>query len=200
VLANMAVSITLQNAQTNNITSYGGVTVAAVPADFWTTRYIATVNPFTSGPTINNYITAANQFQSAFPGANVTGGGQAWNAAWNKLPPLFLSEMGINIGGSGSPGTPQTQAAWVSKQLQCTNPWAVDASSTPQGYFIGSNVFEFEYEGSNGRWGMWTFPDPVSFTTGTTTSGASYRIDVLDAQPAWASVLTGFQATAKSCS
>ena len=110
--------------------------------------------------------------------------------------------MGVNIGGSAPPGqaTPQTQAAWVLKQLQCTNPWAVDATSTPSGYFIGSNVFEFEYEGTNGQWGMWIFPTPVAFTTGQTTSGQTYRIDTLNAQPAWASVLTGFQATAKSCS
>jgi hypothetical protein len=40
----------------------------------------------------------------------------------------------------------------------------------------------------------------VVFTTATTTTGATYRIDKLDAQPAWASVLTGFQSTAKSCS
>lgn len=198
VLANIAVSVTLQNAQVNGTTSYGGVTVGAVPANFWTTRYIATVNPFTSGPTINAFITSPSQFQSAFPGAAVTAGAQTWNAAWNSLPPLFLSEMGVNIGGSG--GTAQSQATWILSQLQCTNPWAVDASSTPQGYFIGSNVFEFEYEGDNGQWGMWTFPSPVAFTTGTTTSGATYRIDTLNAQPAWTSVLTGFQTTTKSCS
>jgi hypothetical protein len=202
VLANIAVSVTLQNAQVNGTTTYGTgtgtVTVGAVPADFWTTRFIATVNPFTSGPTINAYITSSNQFQSAFPGTVVTAGSQTWNAAWNSLPPLFLSEMGINIGGSG--GTTQTQAAWILSQLQCTNPWAVDATSTTNGYFIGSNIFEFEYEGANGRWGMLTFPTPVVFTTGTTTSGAQYRIDTLNAQPAWASVLTGFQTTTKSCS
>ncbi|MEO8752991.1 MAG: hypothetical protein ABI624_09960 [Casimicrobiaceae bacterium] len=197
VLANIAVSVALQNAQTNATVSYGGVTVAPVPTGFWAARYIATVNPFTSGPTINAYITSANQFQSAFPAATVTTPGQVWNAAWNTLPPLFLSEMGINIGGSGSPGTPQTQAAWVLQQLQCTNPWAMDTVTT---YFLGSNIFEFEYEGSNGHWGMFTFPTPASYTTGTTTSGASYRVDKLNAQPAWNSVLTGFQTTAKSCS
>jgi len=201
VLANIAVSITLQNAATSNTTSYGGVAVAAVPADFWTTRYIATVNPFTEGPTINNYITSPSQFQSAFPGVNVSVTSpvaQTWNAAWNKLPPLFLSEMGINIGGAG--GTPQGQAAFLLRQLQCTNPWAVDPTSTPQGYFIGTNVFEFEYEGDNGEWGMKVFPNPPVFTTGTTTSGQSYRVDTLNPQPAWNSVLTGFQATAKVCS
>ncbi len=200
VLANIAVSFTLQNAQVNGTTSYGGVTVGAVPASFWSTRYIATVNPFTSGPTINAYITDAAQFQSAFPNAQVSASGQTWNAAWNSLPPLFLSEMGINIGGSGNPGTPQTQAAWVLSQLQCTNPWASDPTSTPNGYFLGSNVFEFEYEGANGRWGMFTFPTPLSFTTGTTTSGATYRVDVLSAQPAWASVSAGFAYTTKTCS
>ena len=56
----------------NDTTVYGGVTVARRAADFWTTRYIATVNPFTSGPTINAYITSPSQFQSAFPGAAVS--------------------------------------------------------------------------------------------------------------------------------
>jgi hypothetical protein len=201
VLANIAVSVALQNAQVNGITAYGGVTVAAVPADFWTTRFIATVNPFTNGPTINAYITSPTQFQSAFPAAPVsitTPVAMTWNAAWNSLPPLFLSEMGINIGGSG--GTPQTQATWILSQLQCTNPWAVDASSTTNGYFIGSNVFEFEYEGANGRWGMFTFPVPPVYTNGTTGGGQTYRIDTLNAQPAWTSVQTGFAATTKSCS
>jgi hypothetical protein len=201
VLANIAVSFTLQNAQANGTTVYGGVTVGAVPANFWTTRYIATVNPFTSGPTINAYITSPNQFQSAFPNAPVaitTPTAMTWSAAWNSLPPLFLSEMGINIGGSG--GTPQSQAAWVLSQLQCTNPWAVDASSTTNGYFIGSNVFEFEYEGANGRWGMFTFPVPPVHTNGTTGGGQTYRIDTLNAQPAWASVQTGFAATTRTCS
>ncbi len=202
VLANIAVSFTLQNAQVNATTTYGGVTVGPVPANFWTTRYIATVNPFTSGPTINAYITDAAQFQSAFPNAQVSASGQTWNAAWNSLPPLFLSEMGINIGGSGngSPGTPTTQAAWVLSQLKCTNPWAADPTSTPNGYFLGSNVFEFEYEGANGRWGMFTFPTPLNYTTATTTTGASYRVDVLSAQPAWTSVQQGFAYTTKTCS
>jgi hypothetical protein len=201
VLANIAVSVTLQNAQANGTTLYGGVTVAQVPADFWTTRFIATVNPFTNGPTINAFITSANQFQSAFPAAAVsitTPVAMTWNAGWNSLPPLFLSEMGINIGGSG--GTLQTQAAWILSQLQCTHPWAVDASSTTNGYFIGSNVFEFEYEGANGRWGMFTFPSPLAYTQGTTGGGQTYRIDKLNAQPAWTSVQTGFAATAKVCS
>lgn len=200
VLANIAVSFTLQNAQVNATTTYGGVSVGPVPPNFWTTRYIATVNPFTSGPTINAFITDAAQFQSAFPNAAVSASGQTWNATWNSLPPLFLSEMGINIGGSGGPGTPATQATWVLSQLKCTNPWATDPTSTTNGYFLGSNVFEFEYEGDNGHWGMFTFPTPVSYTPATTTTGASYRVDVLNAQPAWTSVKQGFEYTTKTCS
>ena len=201
VIANIAVSFTLQNAQTNNTVNYGGVTVGPMPANFWTTRYIATVNPFTEGPTINAYVTNKSQFQSAFPGAAVAGGGQTWSATWNSLPPLFLSEMGINIGGSGNGAapTPQTQATWLLRQLQCTNPWAEDPTSTPNGYFLGTNVFEWEYEGDNGEWGMFVFPTPLQFTTAP-TGGGTYRIDTLIAQPAWASVKTGFATTAKSCS
>lgn len=201
VVAIIAASVALQNANINNTTSYGGVNVGAMPSTFWGTRFIATVNPFTSGPTINAYITQASQFQSSFPAAVVITTAQTWNAAWNTLPPLFLTEMGINIGGSGptpSTGTTATQATWVLLQLQCTNPWAVDATSTPQGYFLGSNIFEFEYEGVNGRWGMFVFPSPLVYTTGTTTGGQSYRVDTLNAQLAWASVASGFQATSKT--
>lgn len=200
VLAIIAVSVSLQNAHVSGTTTYGTVTVGAVPADLWSKRVIAAVNPFTSGPTINAYFMSANQFQSAFPGTAVTvttPSAQTWKETWNTLPPLFFTEMGINIGGSG--GTPQTQATWIQSQLQCTNPWAVDATSTTNGYFLGSNIFEFEYEGVNGRWGMFVFPSPPTFTTGTTTGTQSYRVDTLNAQPAWASVLTGYQATTKTC-
>jgi len=173
-----------------------------MPADFWRTRYIATVNPFSDGPTLNRYVTDAGQFQSAFPGANVSAGSYTWTAAWNTLPPLFFSESGVNIAGSASPpssGTPQTQAAFVLRQLQCTIPWAIDATSTPQGYFLGTTIFEFLNEDANGRWGMQVFATPASFTPATTTGGATYRVDQLSAQPAWANVVTGFMATAKTC-
>ncbi len=200
VVAIIALSVALQNAQANNITTYTTpgqtpVTVGAVPANFWSTRFIATVNPFTTGPTLNAYITQASQFQSAFPGAAVTAAGITWGATWNTLPPLFFTEMGINIGGSG--GTTATQASYLLSQIQCTNPWAVDGS-TPQGYFLGSTVFEFEYEGVNGHWGMWTFPSPLSYTTGSTTSGQTYRIDNLTSQLAWTSVSTGYSTTSKT--
>jgi hypothetical protein len=208
VLSIVALSVAMQNAATNATVSYRAaadatpVSVAAMPADFWRTRYIATVNPFSDGPTLNRYITDAGQFQSAFPGANVTAGSYTWNAAWNTLPPLFFSESGINIAGSASPpslGTPQTQAAFVLKQLQCTIPWAIDATSTPQGYFLGTTIFEFLNEDANGRWGMQVFASPASFALATTTGGATYRVDQLSAQPAWANVATGFKATAKTC-
>ncbi len=203
----VALSVALQNASTNTTTSYQAaadttpVTVAAMPADFWQKRHIATVNPFSDGPTLNRYIVDAGQFQSAFPGVNVTAAGITWTAAWNSLPPMFFSESGVNISGSapGTSGTPQTQAAFVLKQLQCTIPWAIDATSTTQGYFLGTTIFEFTNEDANGRWGMFVFPTPVSFTTATTTGGATYRVDQLSAQPGWANVATGFLATTKAC-
>ena len=85
------------------------------------------------------------------------------------------------------------------KQLQCTIPWAINATSTPQGYFLGTTIFEFLNEDANGRWGMQVFATPASFTPATTTGGATYRVDQLSAQPAWANVATGFKATAKTC-
>jgi hypothetical protein len=200
----VAVSVALQNAQTAGTTTYQGpadsgpVTVAAMPAEFWSTRHIAAVNPFSDGPTLNRFVTDPGQFQSAWPGKDVTASGVTWTAAWNALPPLLFTETGINIGGAG--GTPQGQAEFLLRQLECTMPWAADASSTPQGYFLGATVFEFSNEDQNGQWGMFVFPDPLQYTTAQTTAGASYRVDTLNQQPAWASVPTGFAATAKDCS
>ena len=207
VISLIALSVAMQNAATNNTTSYqaandtGPVTVAAMPATFWQNRFIATVNPFVDGPTLNAYFMNANQFQSAFPGTAVPITGFTWQSTWNTLPPLFFSESGINIGGSAPPGqaTPQTQAAFIKTQLKCTMPWASDSTSTTNGYFLGTTIFEFTNEDANGRWGMYVFATPSSFQTAMTTQNQPYRVDQITAQPAWADVKTGFDATAKTC-
>ena len=192
IIATVALSTALQTTSTGNKTSYqaandsGPVTVAPIPANFWTTRFIAAVNPFTTGRTVNKYVTDAGQFQSAFPGTTV----------WNSLPPLFFSEMGINR----PPGmTAQGQADFISRQLKCTNPWAVDATSTPQGYFLGSVIFEYSYEARNGNWGMFFFTNPLNFTNHTTGGGGTYRVDSLNEQPAWKAVTDGYKETALTC-
>jgi len=199
VISIIALSMALQNTAANGPTSYqaandsAAVTVAAVPPDFWLNRFIATVNPFTAGPTLNQYITNAGQFQSAFPNQTITSGSVVWNSTWNSLPPLFFTEMGINIAGSG--GTTATQAAFVLSQLQCTNPWAANATLTTNGYFLGSNIFEFEYEYVNGHWGMFTFASSPAPVQHLTTSGQTYLVDTMTAQLAWASVQSGFATT-----
>jgi hypothetical protein len=185
VIAILALSTAFQAAQ--GTTSYGGVTVAAMPANFWTDRFIASVNPFKTPADTRNYITDANKFQSAFPGTT----------AWNTLPPMFFGELGIDIGGSG--GTTQTQADWVLGQLRCSHPLAVSASATPQGYFFGSNIFMWPREELQGNWGMFVFTNPVAFSIHKTTSNQDYRVDNLVAQPVWSSVITGFQTTVLQC-
>lgn len=187
VLAQIALYTAFERAQQQGTTSYGGVPVAAMPADFWTTRYIAAVNPFESPLDTKEYITDPNKFQSAFPATT----------AWNTLPPLFYSELGINIGGA-NPATAEGQAAWVLGQIRCSHPLAINAASTPQGYFFGSNIFEFPRIAIQGDWGLFVFK-PNSFQIRKTTGNQEYRMDELSQQPVWNSVITGFQATQLQC-
>jgi len=188
VLAQIALYTAFERAQQQGTTSYGGVPVAAMPADFWTTRYLASVNPFETGLVNKEYITDANQFQSAFPGTT----------AWNALPPLFYTEMGINIGGA-NPQTTDGQAAWVLGQIRCTHPLALNPASTTQGYFFGSNIFMLPNEAIQGSWGLFVFAGPNDFVTRKTTSGQDYRQDTLKQQPVWNSVITGYQTTQLQC-
>lgn len=194
LLANMVLSTAFKKASESGKTTYQNQfgqaqQVAAMPADFWKTRYIASVNVFKDPKDYYNYVTDPKQFQSAFPGTN----------DWNTLPPMFFAEMGWNTRDY------QLQADWVLGQLKCTNSLAVDASKTPNGYFFGTNIFEFSYTGTDGDWGMFVFtaPDPpfagAKYETRKTKSkkekGIEYRMDTLVPQPVWNSVKTGFQVT-----
>jgi hypothetical protein len=187
VLAIMAISNTLSDSQTR--TSYrssfdsGPVTVSAVPADFWKTRWIASSNPFREGTALTDFLTNPAQFQSAWPG----------NTNFNTLPPLFFAEMGYSQKDAG--GSLSTQAQVVLGQIQATAPLARNAS-TPQGYFLGSCFFQH------------TFVDASKFeafdTTGTFSvrsaapsapfpaSGQSWRVDALTPLPVWNSVKQGY--------
>ena len=201
VLAILAVSNALSDAQA--ITSYqskfdtaGPVAVSAVPADFWKTRWIASMNPFSPGATLVTYITDAAQFQSAFPGST----------NFDTLPPLFFGEMGRSQldTRSAMPGPPPTcgadclanQAAWVRDQVELTNSLASNPASTTGGYFLGSCVFQH------------TFVDAAKYQVFDTTgafsnraaapgapfpaTGKEWRVDQLTPLPVWTSVVNGY--------
>jgi hypothetical protein len=181
VLSLMALGTALKKANEEGTVNYpDGVKVSAIPADFWATRFIAAVNPFQTPKITYDYIVNPKKFQSAFPGTT----------NWNQLPPMFFGELGINVGGAGSK---EKQATWVLGQLKCTNPLAAEASKTPKGYFFGSNVFEFETEGTNGTWGMFEVAPPVE--NHKTTKGEKYLVDTLAPQPVWGSVKPGYETT-----
>jgi hypothetical protein len=195
VLAILAISNALADAQTR--TTYkavwdpGEVTVAAVPADFWRTRFIASSNPFRQGPDLRNYLLSPTQFQSAFPGTT----------AWNTLPPLFFAELGFSQVDAGR--DLQRQESIVLKQLQCTNPLAVQAN-TPQGYFLGSAFFQHtfvdvsHFEAFQVVPGQFTLHGP-SDTAPCPACGQRYRVDVLTALPQAASVQQGYADDAATC-
>ena len=199
VLAIMAISNALSDSQTR--TSYQSlfdpnpVTVSAVPADFWKTRFIASSNPFRIGTALADYITNPDQFQSAWPGTT----------AWNTLPPLFFGEMGwsqTNVNGQAPPPQPPSasdlaeQASVVLGQVQATNALAV-SGNTPQGYFLGSCFFQHSFvdkshfEALSVVAGQFS-PRAASGTAPCPACGVAWRVDVLTPYPQWTSVKTGY--------
>lgn len=179
VLAILSLSNALSDSQarTSYKSKFDGtpVAVAAVPADFWKTRFIASSNPFRVGAALEDYLTNPKQFQSAFPGTT----------AWNTLPPLFFGEMGFSQTDSG--GDLQKQASIVLGQIEATRKLAA-SDATPQGYFLGSCFFQHtlvdtaRFEG---------FDTTGQFSTHTGPAGA-YRVDALTPLPVWDSVKQGF--------
>jgi hypothetical protein len=187
VLAIMAISNTLSDSQTR--TSYessfdsGPVTVAAVPANFWTTRWIAASNPFRIGSALADFLTNPAQFQSAWPGTT----------AFNTLPPLFFAEMGFSQKDAGF--DLQRQASVVLGQIQATAPLARNAG-TPQGYFLGSCFFQHtfvdtsKFEGFDTTGGF--SARPASPTAPCPACGQGWRVDALTPLPVWNSVRQGY--------
>ena len=199
VIAILALSNAFSDSQTR--TSYqskfdpNAVTVSAVPADFWKTRWIASSNPFRIGSALEDFITNPAQFQSAFPGTT----------AWNTLPPLFFAEMGFAQADAGagfpppqppSATTLATQASVVLGQIQATNRLAV-SGNTPQGYFLGSCFFQHtfvdksHFEALSVVAGQFS-PRAASGTAPCPACGVAWRVDVLTPYPQWTSVKTGY--------
>ena len=87
VLAIMALSIAFENAQTSyKRGNEQAVVVPAFPADFWTTRFIAVVNPFEDGAAPSDR-------------ENLTEG---WTATPNqRCPPLVFGEVDARSGRRG---------------------------------------------------------------------------------------------------
>jgi hypothetical protein len=226
VLSIIALSIAFQNAQTTyRRGSETPVTVPAFPADFWTSRFIAVVNPFVEGPDVNTYLTdPSTGFQSAFPGTS----------AWNKLPAMFFGEYGVNRDASRGDAA---QAAFVASQMNCVFPLALDTSTLPSKYFLGVNAFEFSPVCKNKLWDIFGFtgngstadplqgpgcagiaialnqtcidpvttqcasatPQPSTFTMHKTSQGYGYRVDTLIPFQEWTSFKNGFLQTSVKC-
>jgi hypothetical protein len=188
VLAIMAVSNTLSDSQTrtsykNGFDAGGPQTVSPVPADFWTTRWIASSNPFREGQALADFLTNPAQFQSAWPGTT----------AFNTLPPLFFAEMGYSQKDAGF--SLARQAEVVLGQIQATAPLA-RSGSTPQGYFLGSCFFQhtfvdaskFEAFDTTGSFS----PRSASSTAPCPACGLGWRVDALSPLPVWNSVKQGY--------
>ena len=162
--ANTPAIVALQNLQT---------ALAANPAtaNVWTSRFIASMNPFNDGAYLANYISTT--FPNAFPNT-----------------PFFFTEMGTAI-QAGTPVTTEAQqAAYVQAQL---------LSARAQGNFMGACVFQnldqsAVKSGSEATFGMTKYATPPSCTTGTIPAGYvpgggdTYNVDVLTQKPLYQSV------------
>ena len=193
VLAIMAVSNTLSDSQSR--TTYqspfdtGSQTVSAVPSDFWTTRWIASSNPFREGTALADFLTNPAQFQSAWPGTT----------AFNTLPPLFFAEMGYSQKDAGF--NLARQAEVVLGQIKATAPLA-RSGSTPQGYFLGSCFFQHTFVDTSKFQGFDTTgsfsPRTASPTAPCPACGLGWRVDALSPLPVWNSVKQGYGGTGSS--
>ena len=196
VLAMIAVSNALSDAQTKS--SYqspfdagGPVSVAVIPSDFWTTRWIASSNPFRIGSALTDYLTNPAQFQSAWPGTT----------AFNTLPPLFFAEMGFSQVDAG--GDLAKQAEVVLGQIQATASLA-RSGGTPQGYFLGSCMFQHTFVDASKFEGFDTTGQysarAASSTAPCPACGVGWRVDVLAPLPVWNSVVKGYGGAGSSTS
>ncbi len=192
VLATMAIAHALEEGQT--IVTYrqpfeaNATTVAAIPADFWKTRWIASTNPFRDAAALRKLITDPGQFQSGFPGTT----------AFNTLPPLFFGESGwsqANSGGVGTEAAKKKQAEFVLDQIVTTTKLS-HADQTTAGYFLGACFFQHTFvDKAHFEAFEWTgqfetrSPPP---NAPDNASGGSIRVDALQALPVWTSVQQGF--------
>ena len=190
VLAILALANALQDAQTK--TSYQSgfdsspVAVAAIPADFWKNRLIASTATFNLGPDLHDYLTNPNRFQAAFPGTT----------AFNTLPPLFFAELGRSQ--VDSKNDLQMEATDVLTQINCTHPLAV-SGGTPQGYFLGSVFFQHTFVDAAHYEGQKFTGTFTSHTTQGNFPNQQYRVDNLEPLPVWASVQVGYANDAAVC-
>ena len=188
VLAMIAVSNALSDAQTVSNYKKDGfdvapVSVSVVPPDFWTTRWIASSNPFRLGSALADYLTNPAQFQSAWPATT----------AFNSLPPLFFAEMGYSQKDAGFDQARQAEV--VLGQIQETAKLARNAS-TPQGYFLGSCFFQHTFVDASHFEAFATTGTPASRSASPTAPcpacGKGWRVDKLAPLPVWNSVTKGY--------
>ena len=188
VLAMIAVSNALSDAQTVSNYKKDGfdvapVSVSVVPPDFWTTRWIASSNPFRLGSALADYLTNPAQFQSAWPGTT----------AFNGLPPLFFAEMGYSQKDAGFDQARQAEV--VLGQIQETARLARNAS-TPQGYFLGSCFFQHTFVDASHFEAFATTGTPASRSASPTAPcpacGKGWLVDKLAPLPVWNSVTKGY--------
>lgn len=148
------------------------INASSLGTTFWSTRFVASVNPFNDGTFLANYI--ATTFPAAFPDTH-----------------YFFSEMGTAI-QSNTPSTDEAQqASYILDQLNNT---------TPSGNFLGRCVFQFLDQvsmksGTEATFGINKFAGtsttaPIQPSTYVPGGGQDYTIDALTQKPSYASVKT----------
>lgn len=137
---------------------------------FWSTRFVASTNPFNDGDFLHTYITET--FPHYYPDL-----------------PFFFAEMGIEIKSGGQASNPDQQATYVLDQLNKTR---------VSGNFLGHCIFQFLDQsamkaGTEATFGMTKYAGST-LTNGTIPSdyipggGQSYPVDELTLKPLYESV------------
>jgi hypothetical protein len=180
-------------AATNHTNPSQTVTVPALPANFFTTRFVWAINPI--GNDIDYFLGEKTNPAIFAPYNNPVGASTSIN--WNTIP-LVFTELG--------PNSVQYDQAVVLKHQLNTVKWAETTGHDPT--FDGAMVFQSldqtaHKTGPEAHWGIEKFntgdyktitdvPPTPGLSNGSPVSDLTWRLDVLERKPAFTIVKDAF--------
>ncbi len=182
-------------AATNHSDPSQTVTVPALPADFFTTRFVWTINP--DEHNVDSFLGKKTD------GAEYPPYNHPENASsqidWNTIP-MYFTELGPSSQNSDQP-------AVLKHQLE-TVKWAQTTGKTTDPTFDGAMVFQSldqiahkqDQDPAQRHWGIETFKtgDYQEITNESPTPGTgTWRLDALEPKPAWTVVKDAFDTPAQ---
>ncbi len=179
------------SAATNHSNPSQTVTVPALPADFFTTRFVWTINPDEND--VDTFLGKKTGGDYAPYNHPVVASSQI---DWNTIP-MFFTELG--------PDSVRYNQPEVLKHQLETVKWAQTTGKTKDPSFDGAMVFQSldqiahkqNQEPAQRHWGIETFKtgDYQEITNEPPTPGnGTWRLDVLEPKPAWTVVKDAFNA------